>query len=142
MENFQSDNNESVAPEQQAKLLSTARRILARWADTLGKEVESHDQASLDLAEKILALSVDVNSSFEGENIDDVSGVSIEALNSSVKLRNGLKRASINTVGDLLPLNYLEIAKRAGSAGVVLSKSEIKELKTKLGALGITLPEK
>jgi len=132
---IQSEQIDQDMSKQYSERLKIASRIALRWVNALNlaSEQEPNNQDMSSLADKIMAMMA---LSVEG-NQDSILKLSIEELGPSVRLYNALKRAGINTVEDLLPLNYEKIRKMR-----YMGDSCVNELKAKLGAIGITLPEK
>jgi len=70
----------------------------------------------------------------EEENKDRILEMSIEELELSVRASNGLKRASINTVGDLIQKTREEMSKIRN-----LGQKSLEEIERKLAELGLSL---
>ena len=127
----QPDQLNLAVPELLRERLKMASRFALTWVNALNlaSEQETVDPALIILAEKIISWVGD-------ENPDNgILEKGINELGFSRRARNYLIEVGIITVGDFLPFSYRELKRRH------VGPRSIEEIRIKLGALGIALPE-
>ena len=116
----------------------TDRTMSARDAVSLGAKVLcDHFTLFTDLSENLDGDGPDLPmGESEGEQTDDLLSITIEELDLSVRSFNCLKRANINTVGDLVSKTQEEMIKVRN-----LGRKSLEEVEHKLNQMGLKLAD-
>lgn len=112
--------NGTITPEEGTSLAS---KILVNYLKLFSEMDDSYDEIEI-LVEK------------EEEKKDKIPDMPIEELELSVRASNGLKRASINTVGDLVEKTREEMGKIRN-----LGQKSLDEIESKLRELGLSFKQ-
>ncbi|NLW45490.1 MAG: DNA-directed RNA polymerase subunit alpha [Syntrophomonadaceae bacterium] len=112
--------NGTITPEEG---ISLASKILINYLKLFSEMDDSHPEIEM-LVEK------------EEEKKDKIPDMPIEELELSVRASNGLKRANINTVGDLVQRTREEMAKIRN-----LGQKSLDEIESKLKELGLSFKQ-
>lgn len=112
--------NGTITPEEG---ISLASKILVNYLKLFSEMDDSYDEIEI-LVEK------------EEEKKDKIPDMPIEELELSVRASNGLKRASINTVGDLVEKTREEMGKIRN-----LGQKSLDEIESKLRELGLSFKQ-
>jgi DNA-directed RNA polymerase subunit alpha len=112
--------NGTITPEEG---ISLASKILLNYLKLFSEMDDSHPEIEI-LVEK------------EEEKKDKIPDMSIEELELSVRASNGLKRANINTVGDLVERTREEMSKIRN-----LGQKSLDEIESKLRELGLSFKQ-
>ncbi|MGI6551311.1 MAG: DNA-directed RNA polymerase subunit alpha [Syntrophomonadales bacterium] len=112
--------NGSITPEEG---ISLASKILVNYLKLFSEMDDGHTEVEI-LVEK------------EEEKKDKIPDMPIEELELSVRASNGLKRASINTVGDLVEKTREEMGKIRN-----LGQKSLDEIESKLRELGLSFKQ-
>ncbi len=112
--------NGSITPEE---ALSLSAQILIEYLKLFTEIDDTYAEVEI-LVEK------------EEEKKDKVLEMSVEELELSVRASNGLKRANINTVGDLIQKTHEEMSKIRN-----LGQKSLEEIERKLKELGLSFKE-
>ena len=112
--------NGTITPEEG---ISLASKILLNYLKLFSEMDDSHPEIEI-LVEK------------EEEKKDKIPDMPIEELELSVRASNGLKRANINTVGDLVERTREEMSKIRN-----LGQKSLDEIESKLRELGLSFKQ-